>query len=139
MLWGNDEPLFQATQMIVGATQRFEAAGVKPDHWSSAAPIRGIFRAAFQAAGLPYFNPHSFRNTLVQLGETRCQTPEQFKAWSQNLGHEGVLTTLYSYGQVGNQRQGEIIQNLAQQVERPDFTEMAKAVARELRSSGSLD
>ena len=139
MLWGNDEPLFPATQMIVGATQRFEAAGVKPDHWSSAAPIRGIFRAAFQAASLPYFNPHSFRNTLVQLGETRCQTPEQFKAWSQNLGHEGVLTTIYSYGQVGNQRQGEIIQNLAQQVERPDFTEMAKAVARELRSSGSLD
>ena len=44
----------------------------------------------FEQAGLPYFNPHSFRKTLVQLGETTCQSPEEFKAWSQNLGHEGV-------------------------------------------------
>ncbi|GMU76950.1 MAG: hypothetical protein AMXMBFR45_24410 [Gammaproteobacteria bacterium] len=36
-------------------------------------------------------------------------TPEQFKAWSQNLGHEGVLTTLYAYGAVAEGRQREII------------------------------
>jgi len=59
-------------------------------HWTTATPIRTIFREAFEGAGLPYFNPHSFRNTLVRLGQDVCQTPEQFKAWSQNLGHEGV-------------------------------------------------
>ena len=85
---------------------------MKRAHWSSAAPIRAIFRDAFQAAGLPYFNPHSLRMTLVCLGETLCQTPEEFKAWSQNLGHEGVLTTFYSYEAVGNRCQGEIIQGL---------------------------
>jgi hypothetical protein len=78
----------------------------------SAAPIRVIFREAFDAAGVPYFNPHSFRNTLVQLGEMLCKSPEEFKAWSQNLGHEGVLTTFYSYGQVGSRRQAEIIRAL---------------------------
>src|SRR5512147_2134420 len=31
--------------------------------------------------------PHSLRSTLAQFGEQRCQTPEEFKAWSQNLGH----------------------------------------------------
>ena len=86
---------------------------------------------------MPYFNPHSFRNTLVRLGETRCQTPEDFKAWSQNLGHEGVLTTFYSYGEVSNRRQGEIIRGLAS--EQPatfsDVTEFAKAVVREMRQS----
>ena len=134
-LWGNDDPLFPATQVSVGATREFEADGVKAEHWSSAAPIREIFRAAFEAAGLPYFNPHSLRNTLVQMGETRCQTPEQFKAWSQNLGHEGVLTSLYSYGQVSYQRQGEIIQNLAnlRNSDRPDIVDLAKAIAREMR------
>jgi len=61
---------------------------------------------------LPYYNPHSFRNTLVRLGESLCQTPEQFKAWSQNLGHEGVLTTLYSYGDVEDYRQAELLKKL---------------------------
>jgi len=42
---------------------------------------------------LPYFNPHSFRNTLVRLGQEICRSPEEFKSWSQNLGHEKVLTT----------------------------------------------
>jgi len=95
-LWGNDDPLFPATRIALGVTRQFEAAGLTRDHWSTATPIRTIFRDAFASADLPYFNPHSFRNTLVRLGEGLCQTPEQFKAWSQNLGHEGVLTTFRS-------------------------------------------
>jgi hypothetical protein len=47
------------------------------------------------------------------LGETICTTPEQFKAWSQNLGHENVLTTFTSYGNVSDHRQAEIISDLA--------------------------
>lgn len=133
-LWGNDDPLFPATQIVLNDARQFQPARLKREHWSSAAPIRAIFREAFIAAGLPYFNPHSLRNTLVQLGQTVCKTPEDFKAWSQNLGHEGVLTTFLSYGQVATRRQGEIIRDLAkpQQRERPDVTEFAKAVAREL-------
>ena len=86
--------------------------------------------------GLPYFNPHSLRNTLVQLGQTCCQTPEQFKAWSQNLGHEEVLTTFRSYGAVSTRRQGEIIRDLAKPpaAERPDVKAFVKAFARELAS-----
>ena len=112
-LWGNDDPLFPSTLIEVGASRHFEATGLLRGHWQTASPIRAIFRAAFTAAGLPYFNPHSFRNTLVQLGQARCQNPEQFKAWSQNLGHEGVLTTFLSYGSVAPRRQGEIIKTLA--------------------------
>jgi hypothetical protein len=69
-----------------------------------------------------------------------CPTPEAFKAWSQNLGHESVLTTFYSYGQVASARQGEIIRELAkpQKVELPDVAEFVKAVAREFAvQSGS--
>ena len=112
-LWGNDDPLFPATHVGLGATHQFAAKGLARDHWSTASPIRTIFREAFVNAGLPYFNPHSFRNTLVQLGQEICKTPEQFKSWSQNLGHEKVLTSFLSYGEVGCQRQGEIIRSLA--------------------------
>jgi integrase len=112
-LWGNDDPLFPATMVLPGPDRQFAAAGLARKHWSSASPIRSIFREAFISAGLPYFNPHSFRNTLAQLGEEMCKTPEDFKAWSQNLGHEKVLTAFISYGEVACQRQGEIIRNLS--------------------------
>jgi len=89
---------------------------------------------AFNAAGLPYFNPRSLRSSLVQLGETVCKTPEEFKAWSQNLGHEEVLTTFRSYGAVATRRQGEIIRELAkpQQTASPDVKPLAKALAQEM-------
>jgi len=120
LLYGNDDPLFPQTKVGQSEERRFEPCGLKREHWSNASPIRKIFKDAFENAGLDYFNPHSFRNTLVAIGQKRCQTPEEFKAWSQNLGHEKVLTTLYSYGDVQPERQGEIIQklgNLAQSVE----------------------
>lgn len=136
-LWGNDDPLFPATRIALGTSRQFEVAGLAREHWSSASPIRKIFREAFVSAGLPYFNPHSFRNTLVQLGQDVCMTPEQFKAWSQNLGHEKVLTTFLSYGEVACQRQGEIIRILAapQQVMQTDANEIADAVFKKLRES----
>jgi hypothetical protein len=138
MLWGNDDPLFPATRIALGSTRQFEAVGLERAHWSSAARIRVIFRDAFASAGLPYFNPHSFRNTLVRLGQAVCQTPEEFKAWSQNLGHDKVLTTFVSYGQVESPRQGEIIRALATPHlgMQPDVSELAKALVREMRDSG---
>lgn len=80
LLWSEGNPLFPKTQIGLGATGGFKAIGLSRESWSSAGPIRTIFREAFAAAGLPYFNPHSFRDTLVQLGERTCTTPEAFKA-----------------------------------------------------------
>lgn len=137
-LWGNDDPLFPATRVTVGPSQQFEAAGLDRKHWSTATPIRTIFREAFERAGLPYFNPHSIRKTLARLGEQLCNTPEEFKAWSQNLGHEQVLTTFLSYGSVATDRQGAIIRDLgaARQSKQPDVDQIAEAVFQKLRDSG---
>jgi len=135
-MWGNGDPLFPATHMALDDNHQFKAVGLSRNHWSNATPIRTIFHESFEKAGLPYFNPHSFRNTLVQLGEEVCKTPEQFKAWSQNLGHEKVLTTFISYGEVACHRQGEIIRNLAthhKPISR-DADEIAEAIYRKLRS-----
>ena len=137
LAWEGDDPLFPSTRVALGATRQFEAVGVERRHWTNASPVREIFKAAFTAAGAPYSNPHSLRKTLVRLGETQCRTPEQFKAWSQNLGHEGVLTTFYSYGTVGVQRQGQLLRELAQPApEMPslDVTQFARALAKELRN-----
>lgn len=110
--WGDEDPLFPATQVGVGEDGAFAAEGLARHGWSTAAPIRSIFQEACTAAQMRYFNPHSLRDMLAQLGEQICQTPEQFKAWSQNLGHEKVLTTLTSYGAVPPHRQAELIRAL---------------------------
>ncbi|WP_318465085.1 tyrosine-type recombinase/integrase [Photobacterium leiognathi] len=112
-----NDPLFPKTKLSHNKNQQFEATGLLKDHWSNADPIRKVFKRAFEDAELPYFNPHSFRNTLVRLGENLCRTPEEFKAWSQNLGHESVLTSFYSYGDVPDYKQAELLRKLAKPAE----------------------
>jgi integrase/recombinase XerD len=108
------DPLFPKTKLAHNKNQQFEAVGLLKEHWSNANPIRKAFKQAFGAVSLPYFNPHSFRNTLVRLGENLCRTPEEFKAWSQNLGHESVLTSFYSYGDVPDYKQAALLRKLAE-------------------------
>ena len=67
--------------------------------------MRDIFRAAFNAVELPYFNPHSFRKTLMALAYKMELSGEEIKAWSQNLGHEKLDTSVNNYGPVSLDRQ----------------------------------
>ena len=108
-LWGPADPLFPATRIGLGTTGGFEAQGLARHGWATTTPIRDIFKRAFTTANLPYFNPHSVRDMLVRHAMALDLTPEQMKAWSQNLGHADVLTTFTSYGAVPVHRQGELI------------------------------
>jgi integrase len=136
--FGPDDPLFPATDVVLTANGRFGAAGLKREHWRSAQPVRTIFRREFANAGLPYFNPHSLRKTLAARGERLCRNAEQLKAWSQNLGHDDVMTTLRSYGAVAEERQRELIQGLAARRDgttEPDTVELVENVLRRLKSA----
>ena len=113
LCWNGDDPLFPATRTGLGPDGRFSPVGLERVHWSTAEPVRRIFRAAFSLVGLPYYHPHLIRKTIAQLGEKVCVTPEAFKAWSQNLGHDDVLTTFTSYGTVPPRRQAEIIRSIS--------------------------
>lgn len=110
LLWGENDPLFPSTQVSLADSG---STGLKREHWKTTEPVRRIFRQAFTNAGLPYYNPHSFRDTLVRFGEKICKTPEQFKAWSQNMGHDSVLTTFTSYGNIPVHDQEEIFKTMS--------------------------
>lgn len=112
LLYGNDDPVFPRTKVGVHESSGFVAIGLEAICWSTAATVRKVMREAYARVGLPYFHPHLLRKTLVQMGEQRCRTPEEFKAWSQNIGHESVMTTFRSYGNVSVERQGELIKGL---------------------------
>lgn len=139
LLYGHDDPLFPKTEVKRGDTGIFAPVGVCRAHWSDATPIRKVFKAAFEQAGVPYFNPHSFRNTLAVLGESVCQSPEEFKAWSQNMGHEQVLTTFSSYGEVQQSRQSEIFKQLQTPrscAEAEDFSDLVEVLFKKFRQRG---
>jgi len=85
-----------------GDDLEFRVSGLNRVHLANATPGWTIFREARALASLPYFNPHSLRNTLVQLAYELKLDAERFRAWSQNLGHAGrrtCLTTFSSYGE----------------------------------------
>lgn len=109
LLFGPDDPVFPKTRVGHDADDCFAADGLSRQFWSTASAVRTIFKDAFIAAGLPPQTPHSLRHMLAHLAYAWCRTPERFKAWSQNLGHDSPLTTFTSYGNVATVRQGELV------------------------------
>jgi integrase len=108
-LFSATDPLFPKTLVGIGPDRRFAALGIDRAPWSSASSAARIFKEAFRTAGLPPFSPHRVRDTLAELSREHCRTPEDYKAWSQNLGHEDVMTTFRSYGSVAPGRQVELM------------------------------
>jgi len=61
-------------------------------------------------ADLPVFTPHAFRKTLVKWADTAYPTREAFMAFSQNIGHSSVVTTVSGYCPVSAEGQRELIE-----------------------------
>ena len=132
LLFSNDDPLFPKTAMALDENDCFKADGLSREFWANANPMRDIFKTAFQSAGLSYHSPHTFRHMLMQIAYQRKLTPAQLKAWSQNLGHESLLTSLTSYGTLPLSEQGKLISESTQicddEQDIKDATELVRAM-----------
>ncbi|MEP7241399.1 MAG: tyrosine-type recombinase/integrase [Devosia sp.] len=111
--FGPEDPLFPPTKMAIGEDGNFTRSGFSRTCWANADPIRSVFKRAFLSVGLPYFNPHSFRKTLTRLGMELPLSDAARKAWSQNLGHDDVMVTLRSYGELPRHQQHQLIKAAA--------------------------
>lgn len=107
-LFSASDPLFPKTNIGIGKTRRFEAMGITREPWANPSSAAQIFKRAFTDAGLPPFSPHRIRNTIAELAKDHCRTPEDYTAWSQNMGHDDPLTTIHSYGSVSQGRQVDL-------------------------------
>lgn len=135
---GDDHPLFPKTLVGRGPSGGFGVIGLSRECWRTTTPIRRIFKAMFEAADLPYFNPHSFRNTLTQLAYSLELGLEASKAWSQNLGHEKPATTWTSYGRVESGRTAEILAQLSEEVGHPRKQESVEDLIAKLARHPSI-
>lgn len=105
----SNEPLFPKTLVENDAsTMAFRANGLSREHWANAQPVREVFKVAFQRVGQPYYHPHLFRKTVVKWAQQNCSQLE-FKALSQNLGHEHAMTTYNAYGDLSVDEQFQVI------------------------------
>jgi hypothetical protein len=67
-----------------------------------------------------------------------CPTPEAFKIWSQNLGHNQVLTTFINYGEVSPSRQGEVMRSLGADLgDKAEVAEQMAQLVERLRRSAA--
>ena len=57
----------------------------------------------------PPIRPTACAKTLGLLLNEKCKTPEQMKAWSMNMGHEHLRTTMSAYMPVSLERQGTLM------------------------------
>lgn len=110
-LFGPNDALFPKPKMGL-KDGGFACLGLSREIYSNAGKLRVVIKEAFSSAGLPPFGPHSFRKTLGLLANDHCKTPEQFKAWSLNLGHDSIATTLSAYCPVSPSRQAELIRGM---------------------------
>ena len=136
LLFGPDEPIFPATARGFDDQGLFHPDKLVRTPWASAAPIRTIFKRAFEAAGLPYANPHSFRRTLVRLGYDLNLSQREQKAWSLSLGHDSIVTTS-GYGPLSLDEQAEVMAAISLPSDGDDdvaaLAELAAKVARQRR------
>jgi integrase/recombinase XerD len=119
-LFGDNDPLFPKTRMGQDDDRCFKADGLSREHWANATPVRKVFKDAFRRVGLPEFTPHRFRNMIVSEMYRRGLPVATFKAWSQNLGHEGAMTTLTSYGKIRLEEQGRLVRQRTERSEQSD-------------------
>lgn len=139
--FGPEDPLFPATR------NKFEGehGDLRPcldrRPWTQTGPVRRIFKTAFARADLPYSNPHTLRKTLMAMAYDLNLTLKEMKAWSQNLGHERMLTSFLNYGEIPSDRQAEVMRKLANAPARDSEVEvMARRLVEAARkeAAGSI-
>lgn len=109
-----NDPLFPRTLVVSNpASMSFETQGLSREHWANAQPVRVIFKEAFEFVGIQYFNPHLFRNAICKWALDNC-TQREYKALSQNIGHDHAMTTYNSYGTLTEDEQLEAVAGIGQ-------------------------
>lgn len=128
-LFGPEDPIFPSTLIRQDDEGAFVNDGLRREPWTTTTPVRDIFKRAFESAALPYANPHSMRRTLMRLAYDLKLDARSLKAWSQNLGHESITTSLTSYGALSPDEQAQVMAGINTEPVSADDEELAQIVA----------
>lgn len=85
--------------------------------WQTPSQVRAIVRNAFATAGLPRHSLHVFRHMIVWHTASCRPDLDEFLAFSINLGHSKLATTLHSYARPDEETRGRLIAKLGKKPE----------------------
>ena len=96
-----DDPIFTSTQSkFKQGTNSYIAIDVSNKRWESTNPINNILKKRSKEAGLKYYNPHSYRDTIPNLCKKLGLDYKEQSAVSLNLGHNTLFITEENYGKM---------------------------------------
>jgi len=132
-LFTDADPLFPSTKIEQEGpdSYSFTANGLERKFWKNAGPARNIFKKRFKEAGMEYFGPHSFRHATANTALHLCETPIEFKAVSQNLGHENIATTMFDYAKLSEDEVAKRVKQITHK-EPHDPEEIVRKVLKDL-------
>jgi integrase len=128
-LFTDDDPLFPVAKIVREAPDHYNFTADQLDRrfWKKTSSAREVFKKRCAEAGVDYFNPHSFRDAVIKIAESRCKTIADYKAVSKNVGHRRMATTFLQYGDLTDDEVADRIRSLAK------TTESDADVLREIR------
>jgi integrase len=83
--------------------------------WGGTGPIRRIVKEAFELTGHRYVVPHSVRHSMEHEGINRNLSLERHIAWSTNIGHNSLGTTIRSYGRPAPDEVAAVMRKMAEE------------------------
>lgn len=98
--------------------------------WAGSTQVRAIVRNAFKNAGLPQHSPHVFRHMLTKHIFGLRPPAEDLLAFSINLGHRRLETTMDPYGRPDDEARGRLIAGLGANASLPASSDMDVLVKR---------
>ena len=134
-LFTDQDPLFPATKMEQGLSDShsFTADNISNEFWKSTGGIRAVFKKRFEAAGLEYFSPHAFRHSATKIALELCKTPAEFKAVSQNLGHENMATTMFDYASLPDEEVEKKVKSIGQSDPNNEQADIVQRIFRDYK------
>ena len=88
----------------------FQILNLEKEFIKSQTSIRTVFAKAFEANGLPYYKPHSFRHSIVRYAMQSEQSPLLISALNQNIGHAmDVGVIISSYGTTPEHQRAKVL------------------------------
>jgi integrase len=112
--FGPYDPIFPATFNQLGDNKDQIDLSVGKNFWKSGNSARKVFENRCKDAGVHYFNPHSFRHSIVNIISKVELTRAEEKAVSLCLGHENIGTTFgpHGYGSMSNEDALKIVRKI---------------------------
>lgn len=109
--YGPNDPLFPKAKIEIDGCSFIESTELIKEHMS-ASRIRAIIKSQCHKAGLPHYNPHSFRHSCIAEAMELAEDAQDIKAISQNVGHESIYYVMTIYGKLPDKLLSRIIKDL---------------------------